>query len=268
MDPHHAGTFLVGGAGCIDACRRFLLACSVLPAWGERAHIALSLPGGKEQSWVVNGLNLGAVPEGAAPEVVVTVRNISKQPLVVDMFATGSKLSAAWVSRTTRATTSTRYVNRVLLPAAGNTDLRITFRAVDTSVQDFQSVNLLQAGVVLSRLVVKYQIRPGSVSVSAKTPPLVSGVKKDFNRDYYQLCSGPAPFGYTLIASSIVFKAEAGGGHPRSCAHHVECVPASTSDQNVCYNFKIQGDEDGDVLHVPASLDVKYALKTAPAVLE
>jgi hypothetical protein len=41
-DAQGGGSPLVGGAGCIDACRRFLLACSVLPAWGERAPPRLS----------------------------------------------------------------------------------------------------------------------------------------------------------------------------------------------------------------------------------
>ena len=34
---------LVGGAGSIDACQRFLLARSVLPAWGEPARPGLPL---------------------------------------------------------------------------------------------------------------------------------------------------------------------------------------------------------------------------------
>jgi hypothetical protein len=41
-DAQGGGSPLVGGAGCIDACQRFLLACSVLPAWGERAPPRLS----------------------------------------------------------------------------------------------------------------------------------------------------------------------------------------------------------------------------------
>src|ERR1700730_6699600 len=44
-DAQGGGSPLVGGAGSIDACQRFLLASSVLPAWGEPSPPRLA-PGG------------------------------------------------------------------------------------------------------------------------------------------------------------------------------------------------------------------------------
>ena len=40
-DAQGDGSPLVGGAGSIDACQRFVLARSVLPAWGEPARPGL-----------------------------------------------------------------------------------------------------------------------------------------------------------------------------------------------------------------------------------
>jgi hypothetical protein len=47
-DPQGGGSPLEGGAGSIDACQRFLLARSVLPAWGDTLPPRLS-PGGNRK---------------------------------------------------------------------------------------------------------------------------------------------------------------------------------------------------------------------------
>lgn len=62
-------------------------------------------------------------------------------------------------------------------------------------------------------------------------------------------------------------KQRQGGPNPRACEHHVDCK-LELNEDNVCFRFSIQGDEDGDVLHVPDSLDVTYVLQAIPPFLE
>jgi len=47
-DAQGGGSPLVGGAGSIDACQRFLLACGVHPAWGDTLPPRLA-PWGKRE---------------------------------------------------------------------------------------------------------------------------------------------------------------------------------------------------------------------------
>jgi hypothetical protein len=241
-------------------------------AFGERPEspfLAVSLTQQSvEQAWAVNGLDIGSRPEGSVEDIDIIVRNKSNQRLSVDLFAVGSKLRATWLLGPNQHFAG-GLLNRINLPPSGRGTIRLTFTAHDPSVQDLQLVNLMQNDGVLSRIVVKYQIRPGTVTFNPKTPPLVSGLKKGWNHGYYELCSGPAPYGYTIDQSSVLFKAEAGGSHPRACGYHVDCQPQRPfTDANVCYKFSIEGDEDGDVLHVPASLAVTYVLKTKAPSLE
>ena len=54
-DAQGGGSPLVGGAGSIDACQRFVLASSVLPAWGEPARPGLP-PEGETGKGALNSL--------------------------------------------------------------------------------------------------------------------------------------------------------------------------------------------------------------------
>ena len=76
-DAQGGGSPLVGGAGGIDACQRFLLARSVLPAWGEPSPPRLAPLGKRER-----GRN------SLLPQAILVVAPLEDQPFRKSIAAT------------------------------------------------------------------------------------------------------------------------------------------------------------------------------------
>jgi hypothetical protein len=90
-----------------------------------------------------------------------------------------------------------------------------------------------------------------------------SGTGADFSSPY-SLCLGSAPDHYTLNKAAVKFWLTG----DRSCGSYSHCEQAQADDNNVCYNFALQGhSEDGSSRTSEGHLEAQYNLKAPTPVL-
>lgn len=224
-------------------CRRWmwliaLVASATVPAWagGNFDAVEVRLGNSEPQRHLVHILNVGRIPIGTKRELVLQVRNASKDPLQIDAVAIGPHIDVRWHEEN-----GVTMPARILLvpEAVGELILSLDF---STSHQQLNTVSLLQDSVPITHVVIDYSLHPGSYSYEIASPEAGSPTGNAWSEEY-QVATGPAPHGYALSAHRF-----AAGGSERGCTvpgagSWMECRLIQANDDDVIYGFKIQGFE-------------------------
>jgi hypothetical protein len=147
--------------------------------------------------------------------------------------------------------------------------LGIWLDARSSSDDSPQSFFLTYQGRVVSTIMVDYfALKTSTIRVTQRIPGLVSGLGEGWSQAY-ELCSGPAPLGFTLAGRQFTV---GGDERPRECNSWAKCWPTQTDDDDVCFDASIQGHQgntvgDEQVVHAQALLIVDYKIKSVATLL-
>ena len=111
-------------------------------------------------------------------------------------------------------------------PYTGLVQVRLT--AIKPTVVNFVLKPLPKPGVP----------RPEELKVEKSSGLKASGVGSEFS-DWYELCSGPAPQDYSYRDSKYWLTGD------RECGKWAECRYGRADDSNVCFEFRLQGHNEG-----------------------
>lgn len=215
-----------------------LLTASTLLHAAETNPLAIVL-GNAEGSGPTEVIDLGQLVEGDTRSFHLTVKNVTARDLTVGLYTWGSRVSATWRG----ADAALPWVREIASGAAA--ELEITFVARNPLEADTQSVYIVSDGKVLVLLTFDHLIRTERrLQVAVSTRGYNSGFAEKWS-DFYLVCAGPAPAGYTYESHTFETRQVPANNDARNCSAHVNCDPTwqITGDNDVCRRFAIQGTE-------------------------
>lgn len=218
---------------------------------------------GVTQKSRIHILDFADIPTGQTQTAKLQVHNLTDRQLVLDLFAWGDYVAATWHD------TDQAVITRRLLPSHGSTEIEIELNCSDTSKQALQLVSLAENSVPVTTILVAYVAHPPTLVLPIVTGAYQSGLGAKWSV-YYTVPSGPAPYGYKYLTDSFDTAGSDPAGNSRNCGFNVDCQKVQANDQDVIWQFKIQGYEH-DWTHSDSSvkaeghLTVVYQLKSPPA---
>jgi hypothetical protein len=218
---------------------------------------------GATQKTRIHIIDLGDIGSGQGQVLKIGVRNTTTRRLTLDMFPRGDGLEATW------SPAEPPVVTRKLVDPNKTALIDVRFTPPDSAHQTLQMLTIFENAVPVTGVIIGYLAHPPTITLPIVTPPYQSALGKGWS-GWYKVPSGPAPKGYTFASDAFGTAGSAPGGGSRSCGSWVDCQRLQANDDNVVWQFKIQGYEH-DWTHTDSSvqavgfLTVVYQLKSPPA---
>lgn len=194
---------------------------------------------GTSGSETVEVIDLGQLLKDTERRFSIEVTNTTDTPITTGMYTWGSRVEASWKHSQEKPKWA-----RTLSPGE-TAALEVVFRATNPAEADTQTIYFASKGEVVLLVTFDHLIREEPrVTIRHETTGYNSGFGKDFS-DFYTVCLGPAPFGYTFESHTFETEQVPANFDKRACGHFVDCDPGwqILGDQDVCRRFKIQGRE-------------------------
>lgn len=196
-------------------------------------------------------VDLGSIPNDELSEVTLQVTNETAEPRGLSIRVDDPTLEAAWEGGT--------WVTPVEAGTSRNLRIRIQ-PSTQRSTPSVRSgrITFLSGQQELVSVDVKYDLLPPRIRREVGSGTRSSGVRKAFSSPY-DVCLGPAPQKYTIVADSARFWLTG----DRSCGAWSTCDWMVRDDTNVCFRFTLQGHDeffDSGVRDSEGHLSAEYKL--------
>lgn len=212
-------------------------------------------------------LDLGLLPSGVTDLSLVVVNSATELRVIRPL--TFGPVTAKWVDRE-----NLQLPAEIPLGPGGIGRLAVSLDHAAGSGGDFTGVLLADNSGPLNVVVLDYfVVGAASLQVPISTYKLSSGIGKSFNDPNYSLCAGQSPPGYRLKpkdtpGQNAEFTIE---GRERNCGKYARCAQVKRTNEDVCWEFSVQGDEahDGEPHEIEefnAYLKVDYEVATRDPV--
>lgn len=204
----------------------------------------------------VQVLQLGNTAPGVTSEASLHIPTFTPDGQV-RVYCDGPFLKCRWADRDERTDR----------PSPGGT-LAFRFEPKEVATEPHTLIITDQRGKPQVLIVVHYlMFKTATIAQTFKTSNLASGLGKDWG-PWYDVCSGPAPPGYTVTKENF----EIEGGN-RGCHSWGECNLKQSDNENVCYEFRLQGKEAkfpdaAEIVKAQGNLQVSWVLIPTPPRLE
>jgi hypothetical protein len=200
----------------------------------------------------------GPVAAGTRREYNFRVQNLTARPIRLELQVDGHGVEASWDGG---------LWSRLVDPYA-IADLKVRVAVAELSAADH--IWLLSGGRQLVSMQFDFQARPASLTREAASGPRLSGETDSWSAPYSH-CLGPVPAGYTLDVSSAEYSLSG----DRRCGQWAQCRWLRRDDQNVCFEFLLQGHNElparfdrGGARESEGHLRASYSLVAKPPRLE
>jgi hypothetical protein len=198
---------------------------------------------GVEHAEAVQVLDIGQLAIGESRTFSFEIVNAGALPVTVAMFPSGIRTTVRWNMKAS-SLAPIDWV-KTILPGQ-NEQVNVTFNASPDEALLLETVIFRADGKDAIVVVFDYLLRKDKdITIHVKTTGLNSGDGKDYS-EFYWVCSGPAPTGYTVKSHSFQTRQVPANNDLRACGTHVECPaphPADITDTDVCRKFRVQGAE-------------------------
>ena len=233
-----------------------------VPAAASFDSVEISLNGATQKARI-HIIDLGDVASGQNQILRVEGRNTTTRRLTLDMFPRGEGLDATW-SPAERPVFSRKMIDP---QASASIDLR--FNPPDPALQGLQMVTMFENAAPVTSIIIGYLAHPATITLPIVTPPYQSGLGKQ-KSFWCTVHSGPTPKGYTYASNAFETAGSSPGGTSLNCVNWVECQPIQANDNDVSWQFRIQGYEhdwthQNSSVQAVGALTVIYNLKPPPA---
>jgi hypothetical protein len=221
-------------------------------------------------------VSLGIQVDHTPVALKIGVRNTSNVGQTLDVFKTSSNLDVQWAAPNDKF----GLITRSTLQPGDEQILAIKIMPTAMDMTTAPTIALLSGGQNAASVAFSYRIDlPEKTRKTGGEYWTYRGLEgqRMLPRVHYELCTGAAPLGYHLDASSIRITSQTvAGGHQRSCGAWMVCTPEPVSNGNVCFTFDIEGHwrggnltrgDENDALKVALGLQATYVLDEPTFVL-
>lgn len=208
-------------------------------------------------------VDFGSVPLGVVTSLSLEVANLSAKVVTLDAFMVGGTARAYWREPIALRTHTT------LAPMSSGT-LVLEVRPVKDR-QEVPQVILMDGNAALAQLALLQLGATPTIENDYSQIISATGSYHNAPEVHYSICAPAAPTGYVLVGSAPTMTDLPKSEHHRACGSWASCNGAATSaGASVCYDFGIQGHDEGPDYKVSAIANVHVTFRlvgTEPRLL-
>lgn len=198
-------------------------------------------------------VNLAQIPNDSKRQFAVILKNESSNPMDLSLFPFGEMLAATW------SVVGMPYKmprNFARLMPASTREVLVELDPARNVNDSLHSILIRSKDGRTWRIVLNYILRGPRIVVGTAGANFDSGRGEAWS-DYYRVCTGPAPYGYTLDRSRTTFtlsQAITDSRGIRNCKNGArldasnpwtQCRTLQLDDENVCFDARVQGHKGG-----------------------